>query len=142
MGIMRMLTRIIDTNGTIYNEWCDEDETILRMVFEDDWSWMQCFWQMLRAGVIQRRNKHFLGMIYDLSASDALPDGVWLVAKLEWIWEPKHWPDTMKRIVVIGDDPVIDELFEIREAIAPYTIQYFKRADTLQEAIELIHSWE
>jgi len=142
MRVIRYLSRLVITDGKIYNEWCDEDKTILRMVFEDDWSWMQCFWYLMRAGVIQMRNKNFCAMIYDLTDSGPLPVGQWMVGKFDWIWNPDLWPETMIRIVVIGGGAQMDEIFAIRKQVSPKSMPFFKRADTLDEALHLIDTWD
>lgn len=127
--------------GQVHLEWCDKEEKIVRMVFEDEWSWLDCFYSLVRLLGVELRHGRSHGIIYDLTASARIPEGLVLVAMEEWIWDPGGWKVDIRKMVVIGGGQQMDEIFEMRRIMAPNTLQYFKRADTLDQAIKLIESW-
>jgi hypothetical protein len=112
------------------------------MVFEGEWSWMECFYALLRVVAIGARQDDTGGIIYDLSASTRIPNGIWGVANYDWVWQSKYWPTGLRRIVVIGREPLMDGVFAVRRHVSRKSSFYFKRADTLEEVVELIRSWD
>jgi|GEM_PF-1950743 len=136
--IERMLQQLSPYYGRVYNEWYDEEKGILRQVFIGQWSWMDYFWALTHELFLLTKRNEPVTILYDLSDSETIPEGIWLLGKFEWVWNPDLWPPAIKRIVVIGTDPLLKEVLNVRSKISPESIRYFTRVDTLEEARELL----
>lgn len=142
MKVTRYLIRKPVGTGQIYNVWLDKDKTILRMVFKGSWGWRKCFRAVVDAIFLQVVTGKFRGIIYDLSESDPIPDNYVLLGNYNWLWDRKYWPSNEQRIVVIGGGKAMDDIFAMRQKIAPLTLMYFRRADSLEEAVQILRDWD
>jgi len=112
------------------------------MVFKGSWGWRTCFWAIVEAIFLQIVNKSFRGIIYDLSDSGPIPDNYILLGNYNWLWDRKYWPSNEQRIVVIGGGDAMDEIFAMRQKFATQTLMYFRRADSVEEAVEILRNWD
>jgi hypothetical protein len=139
--IDKYLRQPSDHHGRVYTVWYDEEQHILHQIYEGRWSWQDFFHAMAQLMVHLLTKREPITILYDLTRSERIPDGIWLLGKYKWVWEPRYWPPSIKRLVVIGTDPLITEALQVRQKVSPHSMRYFRHVQTLDEALQLLADW-
>ena len=139
--IFAMVLHEANLTGQITTDWVDQTQTVLIQRFVGDWSWQNCFWGLIKARRWITKSNRRVDFIFDLTESGRFPKALRYTFREEWLWQRVKWPKLIGRIVVVGGGQQISELFDLRCKIAPETMKYFRRVNTLEEAFALLKTW-
>ena len=115
--------------GIIVN-WDDKNQRVIRYQLEGDWDWADFDDAVLEAIQFSEHLSHRIDVIFDLTESNDIPDGVVLYFKKLL----KTVPNNRRHFVVIGTNPQISVIVTMFNRVFKSISGRISHTDTLERA--------
>lgn len=118
--------------------WLNPEKTVILFVYIHPWSWDDLADAREQRDRLMNEVEHPVTVIIDLSASRQLPPNIF--AGIRRVWEKKHAKSG--KIILVGANPLIRSASDVLMRLTPGMLPHVRMTKTLEEAYELLNSWE
>ena len=115
--------------GIIVN-WDDKNQRVIRYQLEGDWDWADFDYAILESLQFSEELSHNIDVIFDLSQSNSIPDGIVLYFKKLL----KTVPANRRHFVVVGTNPQLSVIVTMFNRIFKSVSGRISYTDTLERA--------
>jgi hypothetical protein len=115
---------------TVTAKWDNEEQTVLRYVYEGQWTWDEAWEAMAEAAAMTTTVPHIVDAIIDMSASKGMPIGA--ITQLRTSRKLK--PSNRGLFIIISNSTLFNTLPKIVQTLFPKAVSDYRVAKSEEEA--------